>query len=223
MACHHDCSQVCCAVKAAGQSALATLRRFVSLSDLPSGGGPPPPAQTDRPPSSIRTATLRPSRLRICELQTGGFVHVAALEGLQGGVEAISHRRWSSVTLREDHASKDCAMPPLCRSSSGTLSRVADQVNDPSVGRSVRGVVECQPLAGEHEAPAMDAGPPVGFGQERLAELLVAVAVFGGGHQRTASAPGGSRTPNLLIRSQMLYPLSYRRSAPAYRRGPGAL
>ena len=26
-----------------------------------------------------------------------------------------------------------------------------------------------------------------------------------------ASAPGGSRTPNLLIRSQMLYPLSYRR------------
>jgi hypothetical protein len=25
------------------------------------------------------------------------------------------------------------------------------------------------------------------------------------------SAPGGSRTPNLLIRSQMLYPLSYRR------------
>jgi hypothetical protein len=35
-----------------------------------------------------------------------------------------------------------------------------------------------------------------------------------------ASAPGGSRTPNLLIRSQMLYPLSYRRSASAYRRGP---
>jgi hypothetical protein len=26
-------------------------------------------------------------------------------------------------------------------------------------------------------------------------------------------APGGSRTPNLLIRSQMLYPLSYRRGA----------
>jgi hypothetical protein len=26
-----------------------------------------------------------------------------------------------------------------------------------------------------------------------------------------ASAPGGSRTPNLLIRSQMLCPLSYRR------------
>jgi hypothetical protein len=26
-----------------------------------------------------------------------------------------------------------------------------------------------------------------------------------------AGAPGGSRTPNLLIRSQMLYPLSYRR------------
>ena len=35
-----------------------------------------------------------------------------------------------------------------------------------------------------------------------------------------ASAPGGSRTPNLLIRSQMLYPLSYRRSGPAYRWGP---
>jgi hypothetical protein len=29
-----------------------------------------------------------------------------------------------------------------------------------------------------------------------------------------ASAPGGSRTPNLLIRSQMLYPLSYRRRQP---------
>ena len=28
------------------------------------------------------------------------------------------------------------------------------------------------------------------------------------------SAPGGSRTPNLLIRSQMLYPLSYRRRQP---------
>jgi hypothetical protein len=29
------------------------------------------------------------------------------------------------------------------------------------------------------------------------------------------SAPGGSRTPNLLIRSQMLYPLSYRRRSPS--------
>ena len=27
----------------------------------------------------------------------------------------------------------------------------------------------------------------------------------------TQGAPGGTRTPNLLIRSQMLYPLSYRR------------
>src|ERR1035437_6951297 len=29
----------------------------------------------------------------------------------------------------------------------------------------------------------------------------------------TQSAPGGIRTPNLLIRNQMLYPLSYGRSA----------
>jgi hypothetical protein len=29
----------------------------------------------------------------------------------------------------------------------------------------------------------------------------------------TRSAPGGIRTPNLLIRNQMLYPLSYGRSA----------
>ena len=27
-------------------------------------------------------------------------------------------------------------------------------------------------------------------------------------------APGGTRTPNLLIRSQVLYPLSHRRSCP---------
>ena len=30
-------------------------------------------------------------------------------------------------------------------------------------------------------------------------------------------APGGIRTPNLLIRSQMLYPLSYGRSHVAWR------
>src|SRR3954466_1928841 len=30
-------------------------------------------------------------------------------------------------------------------------------------------------------------------------------------HAPAPCAPGGSRTPNLLIRSQMLYPLSYRR------------
>ena len=35
-----------------------------------------------------------------------------------------------------------------------------------------------------------------------------------------SGAPGGSRTPNLLIRSQMLYPLSYRRGAA--RLAPGA-
>jgi hypothetical protein len=31
------------------------------------------------------------------------------------------------------------------------------------------------------------------------------------GHQHLMSAPEGIRTPNLLIRSQMLYPLSYGR------------
>ena len=31
------------------------------------------------------------------------------------------------------------------------------------------------------------------------------------GHSAANSALGGSRTPNLLIRSQMLYPLSYER------------
>ena len=42
---------------------------------------------------------------------------------------------------------------------------------------------------------------------------------------RTAShepgAPGGSRTPNLLIRSQMLYPLSYRRRSIRVTPAPG--
>src|ERR671937_984652 len=41
--------------------------------------------------------------------------------------------------------------------------------------------------------------------------------------RRAASAPGGSRTPNLLIRSQMLYPLSYRRRSvmvPRRSKGP---
>ena len=36
------------------------------------------------------------------------------------------------------------------------------------------------------------------------------------------SAPGGSRTPNLLIRSQMLYPLSYRRGTSSLPRPPDA-
>jgi hypothetical protein len=31
-----------------------------------------------------------------------------------------------------------------------------------------------------------------------------------------AGAPGGNRTPNLLVRSQTLYPLSYGRSDTAY-------
>ena len=34
------------------------------------------------------------------------------------------------------------------------------------------------------------------------------------------SAPGETRTPNLLIRSQMLYPLSYGRVAASDRRSP---
>ena len=34
-------------------------------------------------------------------------------------------------------------------------------------------------------------------------------------------APGGIRTPNLLIRSQMLYPLSYGRLFSCRTRGPG--
>jgi hypothetical protein len=34
-----------------------------------------------------------------------------------------------------------------------------------------------------------------------------------------AGAPVGIRTPNLLIRSQMLYPLSYGRSVPAIEAG----
>ena len=39
----------------------------------------------------------------------------------------------------------------------------------------------------------------------------IACAAAGRAAFSPASAPGGSRTPNLLIRSQMLYPLSYRR------------
>ena len=47
-------------------------------------------------------------------------------------------------------------------------------------------------------------------------------ALLYGAHKRPVSYPqpasdlgalGGTRTPNLLIRSQMLYPLSYERSA----------
>src|SRR3954464_11445828 len=41
----------------------------------------------------------------------------------------------------------------------------------------------------------------------------------GRGAVSTRRAPEGTRTPNLLIRSQMLYPLSYGRST-APRRGP---
>ena len=36
------------------------------------------------------------------------------------------------------------------------------------------------------------------------------------GSGRWAGALGGTRTPNLLIRSQMLYPLSYERTAYEY-------
>jgi hypothetical protein len=39
---------------------------------------------------------------------------------------------------------------------------------------------------------------------------------------RDGSALGGTRTPNLLIRSQMLYPLSYERRNPASVRHAGA-
>ncbi len=38
---------------------------------------------------------------------------------------------------------------------------------------------------------------------------------------RKLCAPGGIRTPNLLIRSQMLYPLSYGRLFSCRTRGPG--
>ena len=47
----------------------------------------------------------------------------------------------------------------------------------------------------EPSTPALKAEEP-----ERLAQAL-----------RCVGAPGGTRTPNLLIRSQMLYPLSHRR------------
>src|SRR6478672_1552470 len=66
--------------------------------------------------------------------------------------------------------------------------------------------------------PAADVGDPGGgavsgpwtqqeprpCGAARGSDLLVSVS--------TQSAPEGIRTPNLLIRSQMLYPLSYGRS-----------
>jgi hypothetical protein len=81
-------------------------------------------------------------------------------------------------------------MPPLCRPSAGAFSSVADQMHDPSIGLPIRGVVERQPLAGEHDATAVDARPPVGLRQERLSELLVAVAVLGRGHQSTQNLLG---------------------------------
>ena len=40
---------------------------------------------------------------------------------------------------------------------------------------------------------------------QRYLKIVYEAVTWGGG------APGGIRTPNLLIRSQMLYPLSYRR------------
>jgi hypothetical protein len=41
--------------------------------------------------------------------------------------------------------------------------------------------------------------------------------------ERRFCAPGGTRTPSLLVRSQMLYPLSYERSAlTPYRQPPGS-
>src|SRR6476659_9009297 len=44
---------------------------------------------------------------------------------------------------------------------------------------------------------------------------------MGNGADHWSSALGGIRTPNLLIRSQMLYPLSYERSALVCRRVDG--
>jgi hypothetical protein len=54
------------------------------------------------------------------------------------------------------------------------------------------------------------------------ATLVTTVAASRQWSVSAASAPGGSRTPNLLIRSQMLYPLSYRRSVPSIPVGSGA-
>ena len=59
-------------------------------------------------------------------------------------------------------------------------------------------VAVIEPLAaeGQHSVLAVDARKPRSTGDMTWA---------------FASAPEGIRTPNLLIRSQMLYPLSYRR------------
>ena len=66
------------------------------------------------------------------------------------------------------------------------------------MGRLLSTVAVIEPLttAGRHSVLAVDARKPRSTGDMTWA---------------FASAPEGIRTPNLLIRSQMLYPLSYGR------------
>ncbi len=49
---------------------------------------------------------------------------------------------------------------------------------------------------------------------QALGAIHIALVIWGHSH-KTPSALGGTRTPNLLIRSQMLYPLSYERETAA--------
>jgi hypothetical protein len=55
-------------------------------------------------------------------------------------------------------------------------------------------------VTGDVHIRALDLGP--GLSNE---------TTYGASPQVTCGALGGTRTPNLLIRSQMLYPLSYER------------
>ena len=62
---------------------------------------------------------------------------------------------------------------------------------------------------------------------EAMGNATAIAALLGSARSRALnrverSAPGGSRTPNLLIRSQMLYPLSYRRGTISLPKRPDA-
>jgi hypothetical protein len=64
-----------------------------------------------------------------------------------------------------------------------------------------------RPGAAHRSAPAQYATPP---GPRLTSEIKTLACGFGAAF----GALGGTRTPNLLIRSQMLYPLSYERWMP---------
>ena len=79
---------------------------------------------------------------------------------------------------------------------------------DPSITLRVQAHVISDQLA---EAADIFARAIVSAGQPLLAAALAKRPLPPPGGARELGALGGTRTPNLLIRSQMLYPLGYER------------